>query len=259
MFEGKTKKYMDLIKKGKKICIRSDEAKVCFEDELIASLIDFKKKDFSLDLQPEADTLLKMLKSYSELVGFYIGIPASEVMPLFNYFLRLEDADSCLKLLQCWHKIEFHKYSYAELADRYSAMVGDFSMPDKAFRTDERGLQEWETDVHRMPRIGVPREYAVYKIVKLLGKLDARQSASDDEVYYSQKTKDAILYASIGGYSRITKVDWDRHCHVIMPKQVIGQPLDWAERYRYCLMQVHDKAYAQEKDYLKSLEERIFE
>jgi len=209
------------------------------------------KQEFSQDLKSAAEKALIMLEEYAEIHGYYKSyISVQEITPLVEYFLKIEDADSCMRALKGWHKMEV-AYSYDELAERYAATIGDSFQSDSLIEVDQSKFDEWKRRISR--RSGDPQEFEIYKMIKLLGRLDARHDQITDKIYYSEKTKKAIMYASIGGFGGITKEDG--YCYVIEPQKWLSRSMPWVEKYRQKLMKVHYDAYLEEKQIIKEREQ----
>jgi len=244
-----------IIDRKREIEKEKDKIEDSIERELRDGLAVLKKQEISKDLIPAAEKALLMLEEYAEIHGYYKSyISAEEIVPLVEYFIKIEDADSCMRALKGWHKMEV-EYSYDELAERYVATIGDSFQSDRLLEVDQSEFEEWKKYVLRTPSIGAPQEAYMFKIIEMLGRLDARHIQSEGKIYYSEKTKKAIVYASIGGFSRITKQDG--YTYLIDPKEWMDRSMPWVERYRHCLMKVHDKAYEEEKQIKMIDEEKV--
>ena len=233
--------------------IKKEKAKIeeSIEKELRDGLA-VLKQEFSQDLKPAAEKVLIMLEEYAEIDGYYKRyISVQEIMPLIEYFLKIEDADSCMRALKSWHKMEV-SYSYDELAERYSATIGDSFQSDRLLEVDQSKFEEWKRLIFRRSD---PQEFEIYKMIKLLGRLDARHDQITDKIYYSEKTQKAIMYASIGGFGGITKEDG--YCYVIEPQKWLSISMPWVEKYRQKLMKVHYDAYLEEKQIIKEKERSL--
>ena len=231
---------------------QKEKIKESIEMELRRGIEDFTKQSHSHDIKMIALKLLEMFEEYAQIDEFEKdGIATKDFVSLIEYFLKIEDVDLCIRTLKSWHKIDVG-YSYGKLASRYAGVIGDFSEMDKSFKSSDSEFKKWKEYIQMAPDMGVPQELEVYKMIELLGKLDARHKQTKDKVYYSEKTKKAIIYASIGGFSRITK--GDGFSYLIEPHEWFERPLHWAEKYRHSLMRVHDEAYLKEKETLKILE-----
>ena len=248
--ESKKKHLQPIIDRKSEIKREKDKIEESIEKELRDGLA-VLKQEFSQDLKPAAEKALIMLEEYAEIDGYYKRyISAQEITPLVEYFLKIEDADSCMRALKGWHKMEV-AYSYDELAERYATTIGDSFQSDRLLEVDQSEFEEWKRIIFR--RTGDPQEFEMYKMIKLLGRLDARHDQITDKIYYSEKTKKAIMYASIGGFGGITKEDG--YCYVIEPQKWLSRSMPWVEKYRQKLMKVHYDAYLEEKQIIKEREQ----
>lgn len=244
-----------IVKRKDEISDEMELIKDSIRRDMIDGLHSFAKLDLSQRLKVSATKLLIMFEEYAEIDRPYRSyISVSDVKPLMEYFLKIEDVDLCMRTLKSWHKMVYD-YSYEQLADRYYTKIRDFSQADKSFDIDESEFKKWKKHVFMTPSIGAPQEAYMFKIIEMLGRLDARRIQSEEKIYYSEKTKRAIVYASIGGFSRITKEDG--YTYLIYPKEWMEISMPWVERYRHCLMKVHDKAYEEEKQIKMIDEEKV--
>lgn len=150
---------------------------------------------------------------------------------LFEHFLKTEDFESCVKFLKarvwsCDSKEELKKRK-----QEYSEYIKDFSKFEYTWKSDYiMRYSEYREDI--------------LKFMQLCGKLDAR-SFADEQMYYSEKIKDAIISGSVGEYGSLVSYLYcdDKFGHY--------------ERDRETLMYWHDKGFWEEKELLKSTEKQI--
>ena len=147
---------------------------------------------------------------------------------LFEHFLSREDVDSCMTLLKLRTEKEyayyFDKDRFDKSKDAYAQMVKDFPPPQYTDGSKYiMSYGEYRKDILRL--------------MELCGRLDARVS-KEGEVYYSAKSKEAIISGAVGEFGCLVTYLYSD-----------GEFGHW-ERDRETLMYWHQEGYKAEQEKL---------
>ncbi len=145
----------------------------------------------------DATVLLEEFEQVLQFDKSFVQDCIEKAQPLFEYFLEIEDVDSCVRFLKSRERKESDPYfdveRFAKDKAEYIEMVKD--LPKPKYTTGSEYMMsfgKYWTDI--------------IKFIQLCGKIDARSAKADSEgIYYSPKTKEAIISASLGEYGEMVK------------------------------------------------------
>ena len=257
MFTDSTLKLLQLqeklmgLEKDKRITTEILEAKRKYEEKLrldpIEIKIDICRKEIEelqlamikafvekLDSFQGCDSQAEiLLEEYKEICSFQKCQPkmlSSKVDKLYKYFIEKEDIDSAETILKYRVGSLFEKSKYDKSKVEYLASLDTFmDTPEYCEETkytykDGEYLED------------------IIEIIKLCGRLDARQEpAGCTDTYYSDKSKDIILSAVVGEYG------------LLLYRLYASVGFGHYEQDRESLMKLHDICYQQEREKLSQL------
>lgn len=210
---------------------RYEQCSQVLEDELTEYKEALKKSLYYFSIGKSTLSAYELFEEYAyckEIIGQDMESIDKEAQCLFEYFIKTEDIDFCIKFLETRvGGIHLEHDKWKKRREKYVNYIKDFTKFEYTSNSD------------------IIIDYGMYRddiltFMELCGRLDAR--SSDKKIFYSDKTKNAIISASIGCYGSLVSYLYS------------DGEFGHYERDRKLLMYWHDKAFIEEKKLLKSIE-----